>query len=193
MIYHYLAGVAQVVLIAAALQPLLRSGGESAPAPPESGQAWPPAVRNWLGALRLPRASAGGVGVPREWWHALQSRQFGGRDELAPPMGAVYARTLWLPVLGTQTIQLTVLSKVLMRLELRGAILLDDTVAYARAPSGKLVFEFSDATTRMLRRFRTSFLGADYTPGNDRATFSVSPPLMPGAVIVQLRRQACAG
>jgi len=105
----------------------------------------------------------------------------------APPVGGVYSRTIWLPVLGKQKISLTVLASNLLRLQLSGAISLDDTVSYISTPAG-LAFEFSPPTIRMLQRFRTSFRGADYIADTDHAIFRVSPPLV-GTVHVQLLRQ----
>eukprot|EP00962_Isochrysis_galbana_P039317 scaffold14069_cov126-Isochrysis_galbana.AAC.5 len=127
-------------------------------------------------------------GDSRRMLHGLQSQLGLLPSGSRPPVGGVYLRTLWLPVLGMQTISLTVVSHNRLRLQLSGAICLDDTVAYVATASG-LVFEFSPPTKSMLRRFRTSFRGADYIADTDHAIFSVSPPLVPGTVNVQLRRQ----
>ena len=107
-----------------------------------------------------------------------------------PPVGACYEHTLWLPMLGTQTIRLTVETARTMRLLLQGVISLDDTVAYGSgAAAGKLDITFSAPTKRMLRRFGTSFHGADYVSQGDRATFLVKPPLSWRSVEVVLSRQ----
>ena len=93
-------------------------------------------------------------------------------------------------MLGTQTIRLTVETARTMRLVLHGVISLDDTVAYGSgAAAGKLDITFSVPTKRMLRRFGTSFRGADYVSQGDRATFLVKPPLSWRSVKVVLSRQ----
>jgi hypothetical protein len=135
-------------------------------------------------ARRLPLRSGGSRRMLRGLQSQLGLLPYGSR----PPVGGVYLRTVWLPVLGSQTIRLTVVSHSQLRLQLSGAICLDDTVAYVASPSG-LVFEFSPPTQKMLRRLRTTFRGAKYIVDTDHAIFSVSPPLTLGTVNVQLRRQ----
>ena len=60
--------------------------------------------------------------------HALHA----GAASLDPPVGARYLRTLHLPVIGKQTLQLDILGATEARLLLAGALNLDEPVEYLR-------------------------------------------------------------
>lgn len=104
-----------------------------------------------------------------------------------PPVGAVYTRTISLPVIGKQTVELSILSKGLARIVLSGRMLnVDEPVTYTFV-DGRLSFELSEETKRTLRRFRTSLEGAGYDGELDESWVVVWPPL-PLSVRIRLKR-----
>uniref|UniRef100_A0A7S3EZR3 Uncharacterized protein n=1 Tax=Haptolina ericina TaxID=156174 RepID=A0A7S3EZR3_9EUKA len=105
----------------------------------------------------------------------------------APPIGAVYTRTVSLPVIGKQTVELSILSDKLARLILSGRLNLDEPVNYQFHRSGELSFELTEATKRILRRFRTTLDAAGYDGSSDTSWVVVWPPL-PLSVRIRLNR-----
>ena len=85
-----------------------------------------------------------------------------------PPVGAVYRHSLTLPVIGRQSVSLTILSKERAQLCLSGRLNIDDEIEYdVDETTGKFTFQLSEATQRLLRRFRTSICGAGYDESTD--------------------------
>lgn len=105
----------------------------------------------------------------------------------APPLGAVYKRTMSLPVIGEQTIELTIISDSAARIIMSGRLNLDEPVRYDITPEGQLHFELTDTTHRILRRFRTTLDAAGYDAATDTSWVVVWPPL-PMSVRIQLKR-----
>ena len=117
------------------------------------------------------------------------------RTPWRPPVGAVYARTLRFPVIGKQTIELAILSDKVARLIMSGRLNLDEPVSYHfEASSGEMSFELTDATRRLLRRFRTTLDAAGYDGSTDTSWVVVWPPL-PLSMRINLNRnlRAAAG
>jgi len=108
-----------------------------------------------------------------------------------PPVGATYAKSVWLPLLGEQRISVTVLAGGALRLLLHGAITLDELAQYQASDNGrsmtKIAFELGPSTRRMLRRLHTSLRCAEYDAATDIAFFTVAPLFSP-AVRVPLGR-----
>ena len=104
-----------------------------------------------------------------------------------PPLGAVYSRTVRLPVIGKQTVELAIVSSNQARLMLSGRLNLDEPVSYSFSESGELRFELTEATQRLLRRFRTTLDAAGYDGGTDTSWVVVWPPL-PLSVRIRLKR-----
>ena len=100
-----------------------------------------------------------------------------------PPVGAVYARRLHLPLVGAQRICVRVDSEEEGTLCLRGALTLDDRVGFVDGS-----FVLGDATRALLRRTRTALVGATYDPETDTATVTVQPPL-PMPLDIRLERE----
>ena len=106
---------------------------------------------------------------------------------VCPPTGAVYERTIRLPVIGRQCVHLEIASNTLARLTLSGRLNLQEEVKYCVDEAGRLSFELSAATQRILRRFRTSMVEAGYSRDTDKAYVVVAPPL-PLKVRISLNR-----
>ncbi len=106
-----------------------------------------------------------------------------------PPVGANYKKTLSLPVIGDQTVVLNILSAARARLVMSGALTLEDTVEYEVDAAGALSFTLSAPTVALLKRMRTSLSAAGYTSTDDKAWFTISPPLVP-AIRIQLDRES---
>lgn len=109
-----------------------------------------------------------------------------------PPVGAVYTRTLTLPVLGNQMLNLSIINHTTAMLVMQGALNLNEPVLYRADGEGKLAFTLSDSTVRLLRRVRTSLQEAEYDKTTDSAYVTVSPPLIP-AIRIRLDRITQAG
>ena len=109
-----------------------------------------------------------------------------------PPVGAVYTRTLTLPVLGNQMLNLSIINRTTAMLVMQGALNLNEPVLYRADGAGKLAFTLSDSTVRLLRRVRTSLQEAEYDRTTDSAYVTVSPPIIP-AIRIRLDRTTQAG
>lgn len=97
-----------------------------------------------------------------------------------PPIGAVYERTLALPVIGSQTLRLSILDSRRANITLAGALSLDDELKYGLdRRTGKLLFTLSEQTVSLLRRYRVGLNEAEYTDGIDEAYVTIAPPLIP--------------
>ena len=101
----------------------------------------------------------------------------GSKLGCGPPPGAVYHRTVRLPVIGRQTVRLSIVSTTKATLQLQGALNIDEPVAYRISSTGELSFELTDATQAVLKRFRTSLIAAGFDPDTDGAYVIVWPPL----------------
>jgi len=92
-------------------------------------------------------------------------------------------KAIWLPLLGKQRIQITILHGGQLRLVLDGAISLDERVLFRTVHSDgrrlTMGFDLGPATRQMLNRFRTSLRSAEYDAERDEAFFTVRPPLSP--------------
>ena len=97
-------------------------------------------------------------------------------------------RTVKLPVVGQQTVELSIISRTLARLQLRGRLNIDQTVEYTMDQSGQLSFHLTEATQRLLRRFRTRLAEAGYDAKTDTSWVVVFPPL-PFSVNIRLNRR----
>lgn len=113
----------------------------------------------------------------------------GGPSGTMPPVGAVYTRTLTLPVLGHQMLELSIINRTTAMLVMQGALNLNEPVLYRADGEGKLAFTLTDSTVRLLRRVRTSLQEAEYDRTSDSAYVTVSPPVVP-AIRIRLDRMA---
>jgi len=108
-----------------------------------------------------------------------------------PPVGAVYSKSLWIPLLGTQAITVRVLPNMHQRLTLTGTINVDETFAITMDEDGHITSALPPRTDRIIRRFRSTYQGAQYVAASDCSIFSIRPALGP-AVRVRLDRLAGA-
>ena len=84
---------------------------------------------------------------------------------------------------------LNILSAARAKLVMSGALTLEDTVDYEVDAAGALSFTLSAPTIALLKRMRTSLSAAGYTSIDDKAWFTISPPLVP-AIRIQLDRES---
>ena len=106
-----------------------------------------------------------------------------------PPVGAVYTRTLSLPMLGHQVLELSIINSTTAMLVMQGALNLNEPVLYRADGEGKMAFTLTDSTVRLLRRVHTSLREAEYDRTSDTAVVTVSPPVIP-AIRIRLHRMA---
>tara|TARA_B110001452_G_scaffold117823_1_gene97706 strand:+ start:2647 stop:3303 length:657 start_codon:yes stop_codon:yes gene_type:complete len=109
------------------------------------------------------------------------------RADGLPPVGAKYERTLTLPMLGRQVLELYITSRTTAQLVMEGAINLNEQVQYRSDGSGRLAFDLSAGTVQMLRRVRTSLREAEYLSSTDIAIVTVAPPVIP-AIRIRMYR-----
>jgi hypothetical protein len=97
-----------------------------------------------------------------------------------PPIGAVYERTLSLPVIGEQTLRLSILDSRRANISLAGALSLDEELRYGLdRRTGKLLFTLGAHAVTLLRRYRVGLNDAEYTGAGDEAYVTITPPLIP--------------
>jgi hypothetical protein len=100
-------------------------------------------------------------------------------SEGLPPVGAVYERTVALPIIGKQTVRLAIVSPHLASIKLLGALQLDEFLRYGSdATTGELLFELSERTILLLRRLGVALRTAEYLVRSDEAYVTVAPPLI---------------
>lgn len=115
------------------------------------------------------------------------------RADGLPPVGAKYERTLTLPLLGQQVLELYITSRTTAQLVMEGAINLNEPVQYRSDGSGRLAFDLSAGTIQMLRRVRTSLREAEYLSTTDVAIVTVAPPMVPALRIRMYRTEDSRG
>ncbi|KAJ1636212.1 hypothetical protein T492DRAFT_960393 [Pavlovales sp. CCMP2436] len=97
-----------------------------------------------------------------------------------PPVGATYERTLSLPVIGSQTLSLTILDSTRAAIRLDGALTLNEFLSYWGGDGeDALEFALSSQTISLLRRLGVALSGAEYIEDADQAWVTISPPLIP--------------
>jgi hypothetical protein len=106
----------------------------------------------------------------------------------APPLHAVYTRTLSLPVIGQQNFTLSILTHDQAHLEISGVLSVQEVIHYNFCPSTGLTFTLPDALRRTLRRFRTKMMSAGYDATHDKPFVLVRPPI--GNLKISLSRLA---
>jgi len=133
-----------------------------------------------------------GQSVRTRFAQSLQWAQAGlGMTSHSPPVGAIYSKRLWIPLLGQQAIVVHILPDGQQRLELSGAINLDETFSYTVDGTGRVLSNLPPRTQRILKRFGTSFRGARYLAHSDSSIFTMKPFVGP-AIHVRLERQHAA-
>ena len=173
-------------------------------------------MRLFTGALLLPAvlvaAASGPSPAPPSlstatWRSFWQSREQLWREQEArwrqrlldrgggkPQAGAVYTRTLNMPVIGRQTFMLRVLGRQRCQIVLIGPLSLNEPASYVEestAANGviRLAMVFNEPTLELLRRWRTRIKGTTWTRDGDFATLVVQPPLIP-AIRIRMERVA---
>jgi len=106
------------------------------------------------------------------------------RDPRLPRVGAKYERTLRLPVIGMQTVRLTMTSEEEAFIELDGYVKVSDPLKYWMGPRG-LDFELSTRTQQILKAMSVSLTSTEYNPRTDVAAVTIKPPAVP-AIRIEL-------
>eukprot|EP00304_Pavlova_gyrans_P015798 CAMPEP_0206032670 /NCGR_PEP_ID=MMETSP1466-20131121/100_1 /ASSEMBLY_ACC=CAM_ASM_001126 /TAXON_ID=44452 /ORGANISM="Pavlova gyrans, Strain CCMP608" /LENGTH=165 /DNA_ID=CAMNT_0053406805 /DNA_START=19 /DNA_END=516 /DNA_ORIENTATION=+ len=119
---------------------------------------------------------------------------FGSALADLPPLGAIYTKSIVLPVLGDQTVELAIRDASTAVLRLAGALTLHEALQYgSREGSGELYFILGERTRKLLGRLGVTLRSAEYTPDTDSATVVVAPPLVPAVRICLGRGHQCQG
>jgi hypothetical protein len=116
----------------------------------------------------------------------------GGFLELAsshvPLPGSVYKCSLRLPILGKQEFRLSVYEENKAHLSIAGIMSVDAIIDYnVCSDSGAVSFSLPDSVVKMMNRFRTKLLEAQYMPDTDSVTIKAQPPL-PWHILLELSR-----
>lgn len=109
---------------------------------------------------------------------AVLSRAWASSADALPPTGAIYERTLRLPVLGTQSLRLEVLTQSRAVISLSGPITVREGLDYGVTEAGELFFTLGQRVRRMLQRLGVTMGRAEYLPHSDTALVNVHPPLL---------------
>ena len=110
---------------------------------------------------------------------------------LSPPTGAIYKKTLRIPVLGRQIFSLRILSDRRAHLQINGVMNVDEILHYKVKPSGAFSMPLPEELQRVLRKYRTRLVEFGYDWVTDLPYVVVSPPL-PTKIRIQLVREAPA-
>jgi hypothetical protein len=94
---------------------------------------------------------------------------------IGPPIGAKYSSDLSFSILGSQHVQLKILSFNRAQLTLHGIINSDDEVRFKYLSKGLLDFELTDNLQRILKRFLVKVSDARYEPDFAEIRIFVKP------------------
>jgi hypothetical protein len=95
-----------------------------------------------------------------------------------PPTGAVYQKTLPIPVLGRQSFRLHILSEGRAHLRIDGVLQVDEVLDYTVRPCGAFsLLLVPETLQRVLKRFRTTLVEFGYDRSADLPYVVVRPPL----------------
>ena len=109
----------------------------------------------------------------------------------SPPTGAIYKKTLPIPVLGRQTFTLRILSDRRAHLQIAGVMNVDQILYYKVKPCGAFSMPLPEELQRVLRKFRTRLVEFGYDRVTDLPYVVVSSPL-PTNLRIQLVREVPA-
>ena len=111
-----------------------------------------------------------------------------------PPLGAVYGGKLTVAIVGTQCIDLTVLTKKKALIRLSGMVNHDETVHYNVDASHRVSFEMTEMLEGILRRYTCSISEATYDPHKDSAkiTFTIRALRMRRKVMLHRKNPWCS-
>jgi len=107
---------------------------------------------------------------------------------VAPPTGAIYQKTLPIPVIGRQSFRLHILSDQRAHLRIDGMLSVDEILDYRVKPCGAFTMLVPERLQKVLRRFRTQLVEFGYDQATDLPYVVVSPPL-PTKIRIQLVRE----
>jgi hypothetical protein len=85
------------------------------------------------------------------------------------PIGQSYATRLRLPLLGSQTVRLSVLNETHARVRLSGLLRTEGLVAYSHTPGRGFAFELDDALSAVVSKYGCSLSHADFDFARDEA------------------------
>lgn len=106
-----------------------------------------------------------------------------------PPTDALYTLEANIPVIGKQRFQLRIRAQGMAELVIDGLLKLNDVIFYEVDPDGEFTFELSEATKKVLKKFRTNLVRVRYDRETDTPTVIVRPPL-PTNIKLKLERKA---
>ena len=110
------------------------------------------------------------------------------------PVGQSYATRLKIPLLGAQTVSLSVLNETHARVRLRGLLSTEGLVSYTHAPGRGFDFELDEALQAVVRKYGCSLSHADFDFARDEArlTLHIRPLLLKTRLrLVRSPREEC--
>ena len=111
------------------------------------------------------------------------------------PIGHSYATQLKIPLLGSQTVSLSVLNQTHARVCLRGLLCTEGLVVYTHTSASGFQFELDDELQSVVRRYGCSLSHADFDPVEDEArlTLHIRPLLLRTRLrLVRSKSEGCA-
>jgi len=106
----------------------------------------------------------------------------------SPPIGALYELVAKIPILGEQRFRLKIVNEGIAELVIDGLLAVNDSVHYNVTHDGDFVFELSDTTKEVLKRFKTDLVKVRYCNKTDTSIVIVRPPL-PTNIKLSLKRR----
>lgn len=112
------------------------------------------------------------------------------------PIGQVYATQLNIPLVGSQTVSLSVLNQTHARVRLRGLLCTEGLVSYTHTPGHGFDFELDDALQSLVRKYGCSLSHADFDVAKDEAllTLHIRPLFLRKRLrLARSKSEECAG
>lgn len=92
---------------------------------------------------------------------------------LCLPVGQSYATRIDIPLLGAQTVSLSVLNETHARVSLRGLLSTEGFVSYTHTPVHGFDFKLDDALQTVVRKYGCSLSHADFDFATDEARLTL--------------------
>lgn len=142
---------------------------------------------------RYPADEADAAAIVQEERHDMKagSGDLPAQRDGLPPVGANYEQSLSLPVIGMQTVRLSIRGEKDARIELAGALTLSEALEYGMDSRGAFTFQLSESTQELLRNMGVALTLAQYEPATDRAAVTIAPPML-GPFRIELLRSTDA-
>lgn len=109
-------------------------------------------------------------------------------ERVALPPNTIYKKTFQIPVLGTQSVAVRVLTPVRAAVSMKGVITVSEVVKYSIDTHGHISLGFSQNTMSLFKRYGTKFGEACLSEDKQTVSLFMRPPLYTHDVEILLIR-----